>query len=55
MSNGDFQRCMIAMRRERPKLTWKETVKKDLKRWNIPKELGSNRSAWKTTIHVSEP
>ena len=41
--------------RERPKLTWIEAIKGDLKRWNIPKELALDRSAWKTAIHVPEP
>jgi hypothetical protein len=40
---------------ERPKLAWKETVKKDLKGWDIPKDLALNRSAWKTAIYVPEP
>jgi hypothetical protein len=30
--------------RERPKLTWEETVKGDLKGWNMPKDLALNRS-----------
>ena len=37
----------------RPKLTWVEAIKGDLKGWNIPKDL--DRSAWKTAIHVPEP
>jgi hypothetical protein len=42
-------------KRERPKLTWEEAVKRDLKGCDIPKDLALNRSAWKTTIHVAEP
>jgi hypothetical protein len=41
--------------RYRPRLTWKEVIKKDLKEWSIPRELALNRSVWKTTIHVSKP
>jgi hypothetical protein len=41
--------------RGRSKLTWEETVKGDLKIWDIPKDLASNRSALKIVIHVSEP
>ncbi|PVH32444.1 hypothetical protein PAHAL_9G397800 [Panicum hallii] len=32
--------------RDRPRLTWDETVKRDLKEWNIAKELAMDRSAW---------
>jgi len=41
--------------RGRPKLTWVEAIKGDLKGCNIPKDLALDRSAWKTAIHVSEP
>ena len=41
--------------RGRPKLTWLEAIKGDLKGWNIPKDLALDRSAWKTAIHVPEP
>jgi hypothetical protein len=41
--------------RGRPRLTWDETVKRDLKEWNIAKELGMDRSAWRLAINVSEP
>ena len=41
--------------RGRPRLTWNEAVKRDLKEWNIAKESASNRSAWKLAIHVPEP
>ena len=33
--------------RGRPKLTWVEAIKGDLKGWNIPKYLVLDRSAWK--------
>ena len=40
--------------RGRPKLTWDELVKRDLKDWNISKEIALNRSAWRLAINVSE-
>jgi hypothetical protein len=42
-------------RRGKLKLTWKETVKGDLKEWDVPKDLTLNKSAWKIAIHVREP
>jgi hypothetical protein len=41
--------------RGRSKLTWEETIKRDLKEWNISKELALDRNVWKITIHVPEP
>ena len=41
--------------RGRPRLTWEEAVKRDLKEWNVSKELATDRSAWKLAIHVPEP
>ena len=41
--------------RGRPRLTWEEVVKKDLKEWNVSKELALDRSVWKLAIHVPEP
>ena len=41
--------------RGRPKLTWVEAIKGDLKGCNIPKDLALDRSASKTAIHVPEP
>jgi hypothetical protein len=41
--------------RGRPTLTWIEAVKRDLKEWNIDKELAVNRKGWKCAIHVPEP
>ena len=41
--------------RGRPNLTWEESVKRDLKDWNITKELAMDRGAWKLAIHVPEP
>ena len=41
--------------RGRPNLTWEESVKRDLKVWNIDKELAMDRGAWKLAIHVPEP
>ena len=40
--------------RGRPKLTW-DAIKRDLKVWDIPKDLCLNRSAWKAAIEVSKP
>jgi hypothetical protein len=41
--------------RGRPRLTWDETVKRDLKEWNIAKELAMDRSVWRLAINVPEP
>jgi hypothetical protein len=41
--------------RGQPKLTWDESVKRDLKEWNISKDLAIDRSAWRLTINVPEP
>jgi hypothetical protein len=41
--------------RGRPRLTWNEAVKRDMKAWNVPIEIVSDRSAWKLAIHVPEP
>jgi hypothetical protein len=41
--------------RGRPTLTWAEDVKRDLKEWNIDKELTVDRKGWKCVIHVPEP
>jgi hypothetical protein len=38
----------------RPKLTWEETVKRDLKEWDIPKKSVMDRSAWRLAINVPE-
>jgi hypothetical protein len=40
--------------RGRPKLTWDESVKRDLKEWDIPEELVMDRSAWRLAINVPE-
>jgi hypothetical protein len=40
--------------RGRPKLTWGEAIKRDLKAWDIPRDLCFNRSAWKAAIDVPE-
>ena len=39
----------------RPKLIWDESVKRDLKDWNISEELAFDRSAWRLAINVTEP
>ena len=41
--------------RGRPKLTCDELVKRDVKDWNISKEIALDRSAWRLAINVSEP
>ena len=41
--------------RGRSKLTWDESVKRDLKNWNIYKEIALDRSAWRIAINVPEP
>ena len=41
--------------RGRPKLTWDELVKRDLKDWDISEELALDRSAWRLAINVPEP
>lgn len=56
MRSGTLRRDSNAKRgRGRPKLTWEEAIKGDLKGWNISKDLVLNRSAWKIAIHVPEP
>ena len=41
--------------RGRPKLTWEESVKRDLKDWDISEELALDKSAWRLAINVPEP
>ena len=41
--------------RGRPKLTWNELVKRDLKDWNISKEIALDMSAWRLAINAPEP
>ena len=41
--------------RGRPKLTWVEAIKRDLKAQDIPRDLCLNRSTWKAAIEVPEP
>ena len=54
--NGVLERVdNIKRGRCRPKLTWDELVKRDLKNWNISKEIALDRSAWKLAINVPEP
>jgi hypothetical protein len=37
------------------KLTWDESVKRDLREWNISKDLALDRGAWRLAINVPEP
>ncbi|KAG2634318.1 hypothetical protein PVAP13_2NG191006 [Panicum virgatum] len=54
--NGVLERVDNVKRgRGRPKLTWEELVKRDLKNWNISKEIALDRSAWRLAINVPEP
>ncbi|KAG2558272.1 hypothetical protein PVAP13_8NG180401 [Panicum virgatum] len=54
--NGVLERVDNVKRgRGRPKLTWDELVKRDLKDWNISKEIDLDRSAWRLVINVPEP
>ena len=41
--------------RGRPKMTWDESVKRDLRDWDISEELALDRSAWRVAINVLEP
>ena len=53
--NGVLKRVDNVKRgRGRPKLTWDELVKRDLRDWNISKEIALDRSAWRLAINVPE-
>ena len=41
--------------RGRPKLTWDESVNRDLKYCDISEELALDMSAWRLAINVPEP
>ena len=41
--------------RGRPKLTWDESVKRDLKNRNISEDVALDRSAWRLAVSVPEP
>ena len=41
--------------RGRPRLTWEEVVKRDLKDCGISEELVTDRSEWKLAIHIPKP
>jgi hypothetical protein len=56
MRSGVLKRTNnVKSSRGRPKLTWDESVKRDLKEWNISKDLAMYRSAWRLAINVPEP
>ena len=56
MRNGVLERVDNVKRgRGRPKLTWDESVKRDLTDSNISKEIDLDRSAWRLAINVPEP
>jgi hypothetical protein len=35
--------------------SWDESVKRDLREWNISKDLALDRGAWRLAINVPEP
>ena len=41
--------------RGRPRLTWQEVVKRDMRDWDICQELVLDRKAWREAIKVTEP
>jgi len=45
----------VKMGRGRPKLTWDESVKRDLKNWNISKEVALDSSVWRLAINMPKP
>ena len=56
MRSGVLKRIdKIKRDRCRPKLTWDESVKRNLKDWDISEELALDRSAWRLAINVPEP
>ena len=56
LRNGVLERVNNVKRgRDRPKLTWDELVKRDLKDWNISKDVVLDRNAWRLAINVPEP
>jgi len=40
--------------RGRPKVTWDESVKRDLKEWNISKEIALDSIVWRLAINMPE-
>ena len=38
--------------RGRPKLTWDKSVKRDMREWNISKDLAMDRGAWRVVINL---
>ena len=56
MRSGVLKRVAKVKRgRGRPKLTWDESVKRDLKDWDISEELALDRTAWRLAINMPEP
>ena len=56
MRSGVLERVDNVKRgRGRTKLTWDESVKRDIKDWNISKEIVLDMSAWRLVINVPEP
>jgi len=55
VSNGVFERVDNVKRgRGRSKLTWDESVKRDLNDLNISKEIALDRSVWRLAINMLE-
>ena len=54
--NGVLERVDNVKRgRGRSKLTWDESVKRDLKNWNISRDVVLDMRAWRLAINVLEP
>ena len=53
MRSGVLKRVdKVKKDRGRPKLTWEESVKRDLKDWDISEKLALDRSSWRLAINV---
>ena len=53
MRSGVLKRVdMVKRGRGRPKLTWDESVKRDLKDWDISEELALDKSVWRLAINM---
>jgi hypothetical protein len=46
--------AMVKSKHDLPQLTWDEGIKRDLKAWNVSKDLALDKSLWKVAIHVPE-
>ena len=41
--------------RDRPKKTWKETIKNDLNYLQLNKDMCNDRARWRKMIHITDP